>query len=137
MMQEAGSPGLCVFVPGAMDDRDEIFELRRSKLELLRRRSVDPYPARFSRTHLSSEVLSDFSEHAPALKVSVAGRMGVRRGHGGMSFVHLHDGGGRIQIQFRRDVLGQETYGLLDLLAHGDFVGVSGEVIRTRSGEVT
>jgi len=53
-----------------------------------------------------------------------------------MAFVHLQDSRGRIQIQLRRDVLG-EQYSLLELLDHGDFAGVSGQVFRTNRGEIT
>lgn len=120
-----------------MEESDEIFELRRAKLDQLRARGVDPYPARFKRTHLSSQVLAEFKDDGSPLEVTVAGRMGVRRGFGGMAFLHLQDGGGKIQVQLRRDLLGEEQYGLLDLMAHGDFLGASGEVIRTKTGEVT
>ena len=119
------------------DERDEIFELRRRKAERLRARGIDPYPARFKRTHLSSDVLAQFKDEGPPLRVTVAGRIGVLRDLGNMAFAHLQDGAGRIQLQFRRDVLGDERYGLLELLDHGDFVGVCGQVFRTKRGEVT
>jgi lysyl-tRNA synthetase, class II len=122
---------------GLMEERDEIFEVRRAKLEQLRERGIDPYPARFKRTHLSSDVLTAYCDAGPPLQVSVAGRMGVRRGMGAMSFVHLQDGAGKIQVQLRKDQLGEEQYSLLNLLAYGDFLGVSGEVMRTKTGEVT
>jgi lysyl-tRNA synthetase class 2 len=119
-----------------MDERDDIFELRQAKAERLRTLGIDPYPPRFARTHLSSEVLREFKDDGPALHVTVAGRMGVLRDLGKMAFVHLQDTRGRIQVQLRRDVLGDQ-YGLLELLDHGDFAGVSGQVFRTNRGEVT
>ena len=69
--------------------------------------------------------------------MTVAGRMGVRRDLGKMSFLHLQDDGGKIQVQIRKDVVGDDQYALLELLAHGDFLGATGEVMRTRTGEVT
>jgi lysyl-tRNA synthetase class 2 len=120
-----------------MDELDEIFELRRSKAERLRALGIDPYPPRFKRTHLSSEVLAAFQDVGPPSRVSVAGRMGVPRKMGGLAFVHIQDGGGKLQVQLRKDLLGDGGYDLLDLLDHGDFVGVSGEVFRTKRGEIT
>jgi lysyl-tRNA synthetase, class II len=120
-----------------MDERDDIFELRHGKAERLRALGIDPYPARFERTHLSSDVLDEYGDDAPPLRVSVAGRMGVLRDLGKMAFVHLRDSGGRLQVVFRRDVLQEHGFGVLELLDDGDFVGVSGEVFRTRRGEVS
>jgi lysyl-tRNA synthetase class 2 len=137
MADEAGLPGLHFFQLAMTDQCDEIFDLRRGKAERLRSRGIDPYPARFKRTHLSSAVLSEFRDEGPPLHATVAGRIGVLRNLGNMAFAHLQDSGGRIQAQFRRDVLGDERYDLLELLDHGDFVGVSGEVFRTKRGEVT
>src|SRR4051812_7327309 len=102
-----------------MEERDEIFELRRDKAERLRERGIDPYPARFDRTHRSSEVLEQFREEGDPLQVRVAGRMSVPRNLGKMAFAHLQDGDGRIQVQFRKDLLGDERYSLLDLLDYG------------------
>ena len=120
-----------------MDQRDEPFELRRSKLAHLRELGVDPYPARFRRTHTTAEALAAYSDDGPPLTVSVAGRLGVRRDLGKMSFAHIQDGAGRLQLQFRRDLLGDAQYALLDLLDYGDFIGASGELFRTNRGEVT
>jgi lysyl-tRNA synthetase class 2 len=55
---------------------------------------------------------------------------------GRSTFLHLQDSTGRIQAYFKQDVLGPEQYALLDLIEAGDFLGVVGETIRTRSGEV-
>jgi lysyl-tRNA synthetase class 2 len=120
-----------------MQSRDDIFEQRLAKAERLRAQGLDPYPARFKRTHLSSEVLDAFRDEADPLTVSVAGRLGVLRDLGKMAFVHLQDGAGRLQLQIRRDLVGDAQYGLLDLLDYGDFVGAQGEVFRTRRGEIS
>ena len=69
------------------DERDEIFELRRRKAERPRTRGIDPYPARFKRTHLSSDVLAQFKDEGPPLRVTVAGRIGVLRDLGNMLLI--------------------------------------------------
>jgi len=67
----------------------------------------------------------------------VAGRLVAWRAHGKTTFAHLADQGGRIQLYFRKDALGEECYATLDLLDMGDFIGVTGRLFRTRSGELT
>ena len=119
------------------DDHDRLFEQRLDKLNRLRAAGVDPYPARFERTDLAADVVASF-EREPAKQVRVAGRVvgGIRR-MGRSTFLHLQDGSGRIQAYFKQDVLGPERYAILDLVDAGDFLGVVGETMRTRSGEVT
>jgi lysyl-tRNA synthetase, class II len=71
------------------------------------------------------------------VSVRVAGRLVAWRGHGKTAFAHLADGSGRIQLYFRKDELGDATFARLDLFDIGDVVGVSGTLMRTRTGEVT
>jgi lysyl-tRNA synthetase class 2 len=76
------------------------------------------------------------TDDALADSVSVAGRIVARRGMGRASFLDLLDGSGKIQAMLRRNTLG-EAYELLSDIDIGDWVGVSGPLFRTRSGEVT
>jgi lysyl-tRNA synthetase class 2 len=130
---QAASPG----TDDRSDDHDRLYAQRLDKLNRLRAAGIDPYPARFNRTDLSADVVAAF-EQEPGKQVRVAGRVvgGIRR-MGRSTFVHLQDGSGRIQAYFKQDVLGPERYALLDLIDVGDFLGVVGETMRTRSGEVT
>ncbi|MGH7279181.1 MAG: lysine--tRNA ligase, partial [Candidatus Rokuibacteriota bacterium] len=68
--------------------------------------------------------------------VSLAGRVMAMRHHGKTCFAHLMDHTGRIQLYARADGLGEE-YALFTALDIGDFIGVTGEPFRTRTGEVT
>jgi lysyl-tRNA synthetase class 2 len=112
---------------------------RRDKLAELRGRGVEPFAYRFARTHTASEALALFRDGGDGAgpAVAVAGRVMALRSHGQTTFAHLGDGSGRIQLYFRRDDLGPETYELLPLLDLGDHLGVSGKLFRTRTGEVT
>jgi lysyl-tRNA synthetase class 2 len=56
---------------------------------------------------------------------------------GKATFMDIRDGGGKIQVYFRRDRLGEEQYEFLRELDLGDIIGVSGTLFRTRSGELT
>jgi lysyl-tRNA synthetase class 2 len=116
---------------------------RRAKLEELRRRGVDPYPARFPVDGRVSEVAGRFAalsgeqldQEAP--RARVAGRVTALRRHGKTAFADLSDGDGRLQAYFKRDELGEERFSLLEALDLGDFLGVEGVLFRTRTGELT
>ncbi|MBI2912734.1 MAG: lysine--tRNA ligase [Chloroflexi bacterium] len=116
---------------------DEIIALRKTKLERLRSRGVDPYPARFRRTYSAQQAVALLQEgEAPEDAVTVAGRITALRQMGRATFIDLRDGSGRIQTYFKRDVLGG-AYDTLQDLDLGDFLGVSGTLFRTRTGEAT
>ena len=67
----------------------------------------------------------------------VAGRLAARRGQGKMAFLDLVDRTGRIQLQARADVIGQESLDRLSSLDLGDLLGVDGTVFKTRRGELS
>ncbi len=122
---------------------DELFQVRLDKLERLRSRGVDPYPGNYARSHTSQEATAHFEatemsgdDQGQSDEVSVAGRVTAVRGMGRASFVDLLDGSGKIQAMLRRDGLG-EAYELLDDLDIGDWLGVTGPLFRTRTGEIT
>ncbi len=115
---------------------EEIISLRKSKLERLRSRGIDPYPARFQRTHTAQEAVGLLTDGpAPVDAVTVAGRVTAMRQMGKASFLDLRDGSGRIQTYLRQDVIGPQAYETLREIDLGDFLGVSGTLFRTRSGE--
>jgi lysyl-tRNA synthetase class 2 len=114
---------------------------RRDKLEALRKRGVDALGARFELTHLAADLSGRLGQAADAElaavgPVRVAGRIVALRHHGKTCFAHLMDASGRIQLYARADRLGEDYGGFTDLDL-GDFVGVEGEVFRTRTGELT
>ena len=124
----------------------QLLRTRREKLAALRAKGIDPYPRRCARSHRSDEATAAFlaaeaeeqlGAEGEGPSVEIAGRILSWRGHGRSAFAHLEDGGGRIQVYFRRDVLGQESFATLPLLDLGDWIGVAGVLFRTRTGEVT
>ena len=125
------------------DRREEQVQVRRQKLLRLRDAGVDPYPPRFPRTHTAADAVRVLQaaevEGGPGARseaVAVAGRVMAQRVMGRTAFLDLRDGAGRLQVQMRRDLLG-EAYGLLKELDLGDILGVEGPVFRTRTGEAT
>ena len=123
------------------DEGSELVRQRQEKLEALRRRGIDPFGGRFPVTHWArslAERLGGAGEEAlkTANPVSLAGRVVALRHHGKSCFAHLMDHTGRIQLYARADRLGEEYERFTDLDI-GDFVGVTGEMFRTRTGELT
>jgi len=122
-------------------DDNELIRLRREKLDTLRSRGTDPFGGRYPVTqwaHGLAERLGNANDEE--LKgfgpVSLAGRIVAIRHHGKTCFAHLMDQTGRIQLYARADGLGDE-YARFVELDMGDFVGVTGEMFRTRTGELT
>ncbi len=120
-----------------MDEQyDPLVERRIRKLKELRDSGINPYPYSFDRTHVASDIHGSF-EALEGSEVRLAGRLLTVRVMGKASFAHLLDQSGRIQIYVRRDLVGEEQYGLFKSFDSGDFLGVTGKPFRTRTGEVT
>jgi len=114
----------------------ELMQVRRSKMEELRRRGIEPFGPKYEASHYSTEIIDNF-DSLEGQQVTVAGRLMSIRSHGKATFAHLQDFRGQIQIYLSLDQVGEEQYQNFELVDIGDFVGVSGEVFRTRRGEVT
>jgi lysyl-tRNA synthetase class 2 len=122
---------------GAEEHR--LVQQRLEKVAALRASGVDPYPARFKRTHTVAAARALFTQGAQDRRtdpVRIAGRLMARRGMGKATFADVRDGTGRLQAHLRADVLG-DGYSLTELLDIGDFVGVEGPLFLTRRGELT
>jgi lysyl-tRNA synthetase class 2 len=126
-----------------MPGEEELIQQRRAKLERMRERGIDPYPARISRTHTAAEAVSAFEAwetaggQGDAPVASVAGRITALRDMGKASFLDLRDGSGRIQCYVRKDTVGADAYAGLADLDLGDFLAVSGPLFRTKTQEIT
>ncbi|HUP18380.1 MAG TPA: lysine--tRNA ligase [Gemmatimonadota bacterium] len=121
---------------GAVQGTDPVVA-RREKLREIEARGIEPYPPSWEVTHTAADVLAAFADQGPELRARVAGRIVSLRSHGKTAFLHLEDRSGRIQAYLRRDELGEAAWGLVELLDLGDFLGVEGRVMRTRTGEIT
>jgi len=121
-----------------MEQMSELLLHRREKLKKLKEKNINPYPYSFRRTHLSSQIIEDFEKLEKEQKeVKIAGRMISLRLHGKTLFFHLKDGAGKVQVYVRSDEVGKEKFELFDLFDIGDFLGVTGKVFKTRTGEIT
>jgi lysyl-tRNA synthetase, class II len=120
--------------------------IRREKLTGLQQLGVDPYPAAlFPVSHYSADILKRFTEENKEefSKVTLAGRVMSINDKGKVVFIKIQDSLGIIQLYLRRDDLCPgEDKSLFDnvikrLLDLGDFIGVTGYVFVTRTGEIS
>lgn len=118
-------------------DLPAVMRDRREKLERLRAQGIDPYSRGFKPTRTTESAKALLGDAERTDPVSVAGRLMAKRLQGGLVFVSLQDGHGRIQLMASRNVLGEEEFARFTDLDVGDIVGVAGPVFRTRRGEIT
>jgi len=116
------------------EDSNELRKIRYQKVEELRNMDYEPYPFEFPRSHTTNDILEKFDD-LEGDSVSIPGRITSLRKMGRASFANISDMYGKIQIYVREDKIGKDEYDMFRLLDIGDFVGVEGEVFRTRSNE--
>jgi len=113
----------------------EIKENRIAKLEAIKKRGVDPYPAKANRTNTCQEAIDQFKDGKEMILV---GRLRTIRGHGGSAFANLEDGFVQVQIYFKKDELGDKEYKFFqDNFDIGDFIEVKGTLFLTHKEEKT
>ncbi|MFN8443602.1 MAG: lysine--tRNA ligase [Caldilineaceae bacterium] len=126
-----------LFDPANLTDQEQE---RIKKLQGLVEAGIDPYPPRARRTHTIAQARAAYEQNSDAEHiVSVTGRLRSNRDMGKLSFADLEDGTGRIQVLVKRDAMPEGWYAniwkkLVDL---GDFVGFTGKLFVTRTGELT
>lgn len=108
--------------------------VRREKLKNISEQ-CNPYPERYERTHSlkDAKYLEDGTKN-----VKIAGRIVFARKMGKLSFVRIRDLEGDMQLELKIDLLGEEKYEFFKkLIDTGDFIGASGEIFTTQTGEKT
>jgi lysyl-tRNA synthetase class 2 len=120
-----------------MEDTNALIEQRRAKLKQLEAKGVFPFKNKFTPDRKCDEARSGFDkgELPEGTKVSVAGRITAHREMGKSMFIDVRDQSGRIQIYAQKNVLGDEPWNIFTHLDLGDFIGVTGTLFRTKTGE--
>ncbi len=122
---------------------DDLTQQRLDKLERIRNRGIDPYPRSYLRTHTAEEAKELLKKNeqdgkTEAEQVCLAGRIMAIRKMGKSTFADIQDGSGKIQLIFTGAVLEIEAAAeLFKDLDIGDFIGIKGGLMRTRTGEPT
>ncbi|MDR7295831.1 lysyl-tRNA synthetase class 2 [Pelomonas aquatica] len=128
--------------PAQADDNQLIAE-RREKLAALRAANPVPFPNDFKPQHRAAPLHAQYGEtdnealEPQAVKVSVAGRMMLKRVMGKASFCTLQDATGRIQLRVTVDNVGAEVYDAFKHWDLGDILGGEGTLMKTKTGELT
>lgn len=122
----------------------QIVDERIKKIEILRSEGINPYSHRFDKHDekiFSEEIKQKFSklknEQFSGKKVVVAGRIINKRSFGVLSFCRLQDLKGEIQLVIQNGKTPKEALELFKKIDSGDIVGVEGEVIKTKTGEIS
>ncbi|MBM7606530.1 lysyl-tRNA synthetase class 2 [Metabacillus crassostreae] len=125
------------------EELSDQIKVRREKLHSLRDKGLDPFGKRFDRSHQTADILSTYNEiekeelDEKEESVTIAGRIMTKRGKGKAGFAHIQDLSGQIQIYVRKDAIGEEAYEIFNTADLGDIVGVTGNVFKTKVGELS
>ena len=120
-----------------VQDLNQLRKVRREKLADLQANGKDPFViTKFDQTHHSMEIKDNFDE-MEGKTVTIAGRMMSKRVMGKASFCGVQDLQGNIQSYVARDSVGEESYKDFKKMDIGDIVGITGEVFRTKMGEIS
>ena len=123
-------------------DEPEQIRIRREKLDRIRESGIDPYPVGYPRTTSLGELRSRFPDLPPDSAtgeiVGITGRVMLNRVGGKLTFATLQENGERLQVMLTADATGVDSLAAwksdIDL---GDHVGVTGEVVTTKRGELS
>lgn len=117
---------------------DEI-STRRARLDNLRQKGINPYPAKSQRSYVLAELINSADMLIEKKdKIIIVGRIRSIREHGGSTFAHLEDGTGKFQIYLKQDVVGEGAYEMFGATVDvGDFVQAEGTIFLTKRGEPT
>jgi lysyl-tRNA synthetase, class II len=117
----------------------DILNIRHNKIKQLRQKGINPYGCRFEKTDTLQRLRSNLESGklADDTPVAVAGRIISLRGHGKSLFCDIKDNTAKMQLYIKKDSIGDELWGLSELLDIGDIVGAEGRFFKTRTGEIT
>jgi lysyl-tRNA synthetase, class II len=121
----------------AEQDLNELLKVKRSKLTELKENGKDPFQImKYDVTHHSGDIIADFA-NLEGKTVSIAGRIMSKRVMGKASFCNVQDLKGRIQVYVKKDLVGDEAYKDFKKFDIGDIIGITGEVFKTHTEEIS
>ncbi len=120
-----------------MASLEDIREGRLAKLQILKDKGINPYPAKVPRDFPIDFLKKNFDEHIKTdNEISVAGRVMALRGQGAILFAVLFDGTGKVQAIIKKDTLNEDDFKLFtDTVDIGDFISVTGKAMLSKTGE--
>ena len=117
---------------------DEIRQNYIAKVERIKKANINPYPNKGRRDFLIEEAVEKFEKISREEKeIGLVGRIRLMRQHGGSCFAQVEDGSEKIQIYFKKDILGEKYDFFLENFDVGDFIEARGKLFLTKKGEKT
>ncbi len=117
-------------------DLNSFIQQRLENLNWLQEKGISGFGEKFPRTHWAQQVQDDFTE-LEGKEVSLSGRLLSKREHGKAMFGDISDQSGNVQLYLRVNSIGEEKFEIFRSLDIGDLIGITGEVFKTRRGEIT
>ncbi|MBA4150774.1 MAG: lysine--tRNA ligase [Verrucomicrobia bacterium] len=117
-----------------MEETNSLIEQRKTKLAALRAKGIDPFKNKFSPSENCAAARANFAE---ARETALAGRITAWRDMGKSIFFDIKDQSGRMQIYVQKNVIGDDNFQTFQLLDMGDFIGITGAMFTTKTGEIS
>lgn len=118
-------------------DLNQLLKVRREKLANLQEAGKNPFEImKYDASHHSAEIKNNFEE-LDGKTITIAGRIMSKRVMGKASFCNIQDLQGNIQSYVARDSIGEESYADFKKYDVGDIIGISGEVFKTKTEEIS
>ncbi len=118
------------------EDVSKFEQQRQSKLSQMKELGIDPYGGRYDGVESAKDIHGKYKEDDQSLQAKAAGRIVLLRDIGKLIFITLRDSSGTIQIGLSKKLL-SEQWTLVKLLELGDIIGASGQLGKTKTGEIT
>ena len=118
-------------------------KVRIEKLDKLKEKGVAPFGQKFDVKDKIADLKAKYADKSKeeleenVVMATVAGRIITKRDMGKIAFCNLQDRDGNMQIYIRKDTIGEEAYSVFKLSDIGDIIGVTGEVMKTNTGELS
>lgn len=120
-----------------MNDANDYMVERIRHLNQLEEKGVNPYPYKYKEVIHSDFIIKNFDIFTKEQMFIVAGRVMLLRNMGNVTFLHIRDQEGDMQVYLNKSTLGTEKYEQIKLFDIGDIIGFEGNVFKTKTGEIT
>jgi lysyl-tRNA synthetase, class II len=119
----------------------DLVEQRKQKIEGFRREGINPFPNGFKVSHTVADIQKNCGQVTqdddPPVRFTTAGRIMAVNSFGKSAFIRFRDRSGQLQAYIRKDKVGDAGYAMFKKMDIGDFIGLTGTLFQTKTGEWT